>query len=288
MVWTSRFNLKVTCSSDLNHLWLCSIPTTQLSHYSIGFLFCKVVTSEKHCTVAIVTCRGIHGIWTWKWRAGSWRKTPPGQDQPGRWLKRYGQPFLMHFNAKLNLFNKQQQLRCICNHFFCVLSTSLACLEYLISGWRQTLENHSSHIRPAEAPLIGAESQRVLTLPFGMELWTNKTRTITQHSLALHTTEVGGERLVSRRWHKELQHIIRSNARGSGPFNVCFIITSFQYAAASLASSLLLLLQLNCVYSDYHLISSVAIRKQNTHKHNLQGESGVHGYKSMQTPSCGG
>lgn len=43
----------------------------------------------RHCTVAIVTCRGIHGIWTWKWRAGSWRKTPPGQGQPGRWLKRH-------------------------------------------------------------------------------------------------------------------------------------------------------------------------------------------------------
>lgn len=50
---------------------------------------------------------------------------------------------------------------------------------------------------------------------------------------------------------------------------VAFIVASFQCADASLASSLLLLLQLNYVYSYSHLISSVAFLKQNIHKHNL-------------------
>lgn len=48
----------------------------------------------RHCSVAIVTCRGIHGTWTWKWRAGSWRKTPPAQGQQGRWLKRDAHSFV--------------------------------------------------------------------------------------------------------------------------------------------------------------------------------------------------
>lgn len=148
--------------------------------------------------------------------------------------------------------------------FFWV-SASLACLEYLILGWRQTLENQS----------------------FRQTCW-GTSDWCWEVALANATLCVGAVNrqntniawlCTQRRWEesdwcpdsgiKNARHIIRSNVCGSGPLMFAFIIASFQYAAASLASSLLLLLQLNCVYSDYHLISSVAILKQNIHKHNL-------------------
>lgn len=75
----------------------------------------------RHCTVAIVTCRGIHGIWTWKWRAGSWRKTPPGQGQPGRWLKRHRQ--LHQQQPSNNLYKNskthQRSFSCVSNSLSC-------------------------------------------------------------------------------------------------------------------------------------------------------------------------